>query len=133
MANNNRKCIVCGQNYRYCSNCAEFSGLEIWHNIFHNANCKEIYDATSMFKKTSVEETKARLDQCDLSNKENFHTAILDVINKVYVTDNKKIIEEIAEEVMDGVTDIVTESTIEETTEIIEKTVAYNNSRKKKR
>ena len=84
MTNNNRTCIVCGKSYKYCSNCAEYSNLEIWHNIFHDANCKEIYNAVSMYGKVSKEETKARLDKCNLSNKSNFHKNIVKVIDEIY-------------------------------------------------
>lgn len=89
-SHNNRTCICCRTQYRYCSSCEEFAHLEPWYAIFHDSNCKEIYNATSMYGQVPVEETKARLDKCDLSNKETFHPAILKVINEVY-TNNETI------------------------------------------
>lgn len=128
MANNNRTCIVCGQSYKYCPNCAEFSNLEIWHNIFHDANCKEIYNAASMYGKVPTEETKKRLDKCDLSNKSNFHKNIVKVIDELYAVKEEPTIT-IAKEsttVNEENTNETMETTIEEKEIIKEEPMKVN-------
>lgn len=81
---NNKTCIVCGKSYKYCSGCTEYAHLEPWHSIYCSGNCKEIFNIVSMYDKAPLEETKAKLDKCDLSNKNNFHKNILKVINEFY-------------------------------------------------
>lgn len=81
---NNKTCICCNKSYKYCSGCAEYAHLEPWHSIYCSDNCKEIFNAVSMYQKVSTEETKKRLDKCDLSNKDNFHKNILKVVNELY-------------------------------------------------
>lgn len=87
---NNRICIVCSKQYRYCSNCAEFAHLEQWHNIFHDDNCREIYNAVSSYigNEKTKEETKERLNKCDLSNREHFKNNINKVIDEICVFDH---------------------------------------------
>lgn len=105
-SHNNKKCICCGHEYRYCNNCQEFDKFPTWMAIFHNSNCKEIYNATSMYGQIPNEEIKARLDKCDLSNKENFHKNIRKVIDEVYTIEPVATI--VAEEVA-----VVEEVTVE--------------------
>lgn len=85
----NRTCIVCSEKYRYCPSCAEFAHLEPWHSIFHDDNCREIFNAVSAYlgKEKTKEETKIRLDKCNLSNKASFKKSILDAIEEVYTSE----------------------------------------------
>ena len=81
---NNKTCIVCGKSYKYCSGCAEYTHLEPWHSIYCSDNCKEIFNIVSMYNKVPKEETRSRLNKCDLSNKNTFHKNILKTINELY-------------------------------------------------
>lgn len=83
----NKSCIVCSQTYKYCNTCKEFINLEPWHSIFHDENCREIFNAVSMYGRVSNDEIKKRLDKCNLSNKENFKENIQNIINEIYVSD----------------------------------------------
>lgn len=67
MAKANRKCIVCGEAYHYCNNCNVEEPA--YRTIFHDENCKNIFDAVSnlYFKHVTEEEVIARLAECDLS------------------------------------------------------------------
>lgn len=87
---NNRKCIVCGEEYFYCPSCADRND-PVWRSIYHDANCMEIYDVTSLFHigELSKEDAKKRLDKCDLSKKESFHHVIKDDIEEIYKVDKK--------------------------------------------
>lgn len=92
---NNRKCILCGTEYKYCGNCAEDSRLEPWHNIYDNNNCRTIFNTATDYCAGLLSEDEARsiFDSCDLSNKESFNASVLKVLNELYpvVTENEKI------------------------------------------
>lgn len=83
---NNRKCIVCGQEYYYCShNCIDSINKPSWYTIFHDENCHDIYGAVAnILPQQGKEAAKEALDRCDLSNKENFHPNIIKSINEIY-------------------------------------------------
>ena len=83
---NNRKCIVCGREYYYCShNCMDSINKPSWYTIFHDENCHDIYGAVAnILPQEGKEAAKEALDKCDLSNKENFHPNIIKSINEIY-------------------------------------------------
>lgn len=91
---NNRKCIVCGREYYYCShNCMDSINKPSWYTIFHDENCHDIYGAVAnILPQEGKEAAKEALDKCDLSNKENFHPNIIKSINEIY-----DIVEEVKE------------------------------------
>lgn len=103
---NNKTCIVCGTKYTYCPTCAEFANVAIWHNIYHDENCKEIFAIAVDFNSGILDKNiaKERLDKCDLSNKKSFNKSILKAINEIDKTE----------------TDVKTEEiTVEEPTEVV--------------
>lgn len=79
-----RKCIVCGKISEYCPYCAEYAHLPTWRAIYCSENCKELFDVSSdyLIGKLSDEETRQRIQECDLSYKENVHCKIAGVIEK---------------------------------------------------
>lgn len=82
---NNKKCIVCGEVYTYCDNCAEFINQPAWKNIYHDANCKEIFNVVSDYLAGILPcaEAKIRLAKCDISNSEHFHPSIAKAIEEI--------------------------------------------------
>lgn len=123
MAKLNRTCIVCSKKYEFCSSCKDQSTLAPWHSIFCSDNCRKVFNAASMYGKDSNEDIKAKLDECDLSNKENFHKNIIKVIDELYVS--KKTVKPVLEESVEVVETIEAIETIEENnveTELKEKT-----------
>ena len=44
-----KTCILCGKEYSYCSNCSEYANLPVWHNIYHDENCKNIFNIATNF------------------------------------------------------------------------------------
>ena len=87
MAKANRKCVICGQEYFYCtSNCTESKGKPSWMASFCSENCKKIYEACAAFnaKMMSVEQAKKILDTCDLSDKGHFTVSTQRLILEIY-------------------------------------------------
>ena len=82
---NNRKCIVCGQEYYFCPSCLDGREKPAWYAIFHDENCHDIYNAVAtVLPEQGKEAAKKILDKCDLSNKKNFHHYILKTVNEIY-------------------------------------------------
>ena len=75
MANDNRTCVICGTNYKYCGSCpSKYNPQETWRNIFCSENCRElyhIYDDIKSGKKTEKEASKL-LKKLDLSHLDTF-------------------------------------------------------------
>ena len=106
---NNRKCIVCGQNYTYCNHCDSDKLKPTWFAIFHDQNCHDIYDAVAnILPLKGKEAAKEALDKLDLSNKKNFHPNIIKTINEIY--DIKDEIKEKSKKV-ESVNDVVKDET----------------------
>ena len=83
---NNRKCICCSTEYRYCNSCSEDRTKPVWYTIYHNENCKNIFDTASDYLAGAItkEEAGQKFDACDLSYKHKLHNKILEAINAVY-------------------------------------------------
>lgn len=63
-----RKCIVCGKEYRYCSHCNEFNPNEKWRYLYCGSECKEIYSVCEDFINTKKPEVDAKVAQKKLAN-----------------------------------------------------------------
>ena len=112
---NNRKCIVCGQNYTYCNHCDSDKLKPTWFAIFHDQNCHDIYDAVAnILPQQGKESAKEALDKLDLSNKENFHQNIVKSINEIYDIVDEVVIQDDVKEVKE------TTENNEETKETVE-------------
>lgn len=83
---NNKTCIACGTRYTFCSGCAQYDHLPRWMAIFHEENCKDIYNTVNDYINSglSKEDAKELLDKCDLSNKDKMHHVLLNAINEIY-------------------------------------------------
>ena len=99
---NNRICIVCSEEYSYCGNCSEDRLKEPWHAIYHNTNCKDIFNTASDYLSGALtkEEAKEKFDNCDLSYKEKLHHKIIEAINDVYTVIEPVVKEETVKSVV---------------------------------
>lgn len=70
-----RKCILCGNEYKYCPSCPKDAKKETWYAIFDSANCKNISKALTDYNlhKISKDEARNALLACDLSIQLNEH------------------------------------------------------------
>ena len=89
MAKINRKCLSCGVEYSYCSNCDR--NKPYWMSEFHEENCKNIFQICTDFnvKLISKDEAKAALEQCDLSNKENLKSFVQRDLENIFKEEPK--------------------------------------------
>jgi len=73
MAQSNRICFTCGKKYGYCPDCYEDRFLETWHIMFHDNNCKNVFDIINkhFYNHITTDEAISQLEICDLSGKFN--------------------------------------------------------------
>lgn len=78
MGRRNRSCYLCGESYQYCPTCSQDRTKPAWMAEFHSENCKNIFDICTRFnmKMFTKDEAKEAIEQCDLSNKENFRPSV---------------------------------------------------------
>lgn len=88
---NNKKCILCGKTYTYCSRCEEFDHLPRWMEIYCSDNCRTIFNTLTEYnaKNITAKEAAKRLGKCDMSDVGNYHEI------------NQKMVEEIQEKTTD--------------------------------
>ena len=80
-----RKCAVCGKTYDYCNTCNTYASMPTWMTMFHDENCKNIFEITSAYYagSRSDEVIREQLLACDLSNKKDFTQKTQKVIEKL--------------------------------------------------
>ena len=74
---NNRVCIICGKEYRYCSACGEDAGKPTWYFIFDDLNCHDIYEVCTQYRDGEIDVKAAyeKISKLDISNIKNFAEA----------------------------------------------------------
>lgn len=70
-----RKCILCGESYKYCPSCPKDAKKETWYALFDSENCKNISKALTDYNLHKISKDAARdaLLACDLSVQLNDH------------------------------------------------------------
>ena len=74
---NNRVCIICGKEYRYCSACGEDARKPTWYFIFDGQNCHDIYEVCTQYRDGEIDVKAAyeKISKLDISNIKNFAEA----------------------------------------------------------
>lgn len=82
---NNKKCILCGKTYTYCSRCEEFDHLPRWMEIYCSENCREIFNTLASYnaKDISAKEAAERLSKCDMSDRDKYHDVSKKLISEI--------------------------------------------------
>lgn len=87
---NNRVCVVCNKQYRYCPSCNEDWNKPTWMVLFHDENCKNIYTYTNDYSHGDMtkEDAMTLLNKCDLSKLECFQPIIKKTIEGIIASDD---------------------------------------------
>ena len=82
---NNRTCIICGQNYRYCSACGEDAGKPTWYFIFDGENCHDIYETCVAYRDKIITQKEAyeKISSLDTSKLKDFAEATQSQIKEI--------------------------------------------------
>lgn len=79
-----RTCIVCGKQYEYCMGCRR-PNQPSWLNIYHDKNCKDIWDAiTTDYDQRGAVHAANKLSDLDLSDMDNFRVDVKEKIEKIF-------------------------------------------------
>ena len=107
----NKKCILCGKTYTYCSRCEEFDHLPRWMEIYCSDNCRTIFNTLTEYnaKNITAKEAAKRLGKCDMSDVGKYHEV------------NQKMVAEIQRKTADVKVQKVPEKEIIEPDPVIEK------------
>ena len=92
MGRRTRSCYLCGSKYDYCPTCSQDKMKPSWMAEFHSENCKNIFDIATRFNMQLLtkEEAKAAMEQCDLTNKENFKSYVQRDLENIFAEEPKK-------------------------------------------
>ena len=87
-----RKCLLCGTTYRYCSYCDDFRYEPSWKVMFHDGNCNTIFNTLQLHSigDISNEEAVKRLKACDLTVLKNATEAINSQVKAILDTEVKE-------------------------------------------
>lgn len=117
---NNKTCIICGKQYKYCPNCAEFINQPTWRALCDTDNCHTIFRIVTDYHFGIYDDDSAKiaLKDCDLSVVKDKGTK--EFLDKLF---NENTVEDTAE-VVDN-TEVTTEvktDTISETKNVVDNT-----------
>lgn len=100
MAKKNRTCYVCQEEYSYCPSCSKDYLKPTWMVMFHDENCKKIFETLQQYslKELSAEEALLVIEQCDLSQKNKFRNDSKKVINELLAKKRLRLKERKAKE-----------------------------------
>ncbi len=89
----NRVCKTCGKEYYYCSNCDKTLNSPQWMLMWHDENCKNVFEIVSDYvqKHISKDEAKKRLSACDLTKEYTFKESIRKYIDEINKEDKKPL------------------------------------------
>lgn len=60
MRNDNKTCILCGKQYKYCEGCPDkYNVTETWRNIFCSEECRGLYHIYDLIKAGRMTEKNA--------------------------------------------------------------------------
>ena len=60
MINDNKTCVMCGKQYKYCENCpSKYNTTETWRNIFCSEECRELYQIYNGYKGGKITDKQA--------------------------------------------------------------------------
>ncbi len=90
---NNKKCILCGKTYTYCSRCEEFDHLPRWMEIYCSDNCRTIFNALTEYnaKNITAKEAAEKIKDCDMSNVDRFHEFNKNLVEEIQKENSKNV------------------------------------------
>lgn len=114
---NNKTCIICGKQYKYCPNCAEFVNQPTWRALCDTDNCHTIFRIVTDYHFGIYDDDSAKiaLKDCDLSVVKDKGTK--EFLNNLFSTTPDDLKEEVKEDVKD--TADVEPAVISETKDIV--------------
>lgn len=81
----NKVCHTCSTEYKFCTGCADYDHLPRWMALFHNDNCRMIFNTISSYNVGHITKSEAaeQLRGCDLSYKNKMKPNIVEKIDMI--------------------------------------------------
>ena len=91
----NRICKTCGVKYFYCSNCDKTLQSPQWMLMWHEENCKNVFEIVSAYVQKQIDKVtaKERLSHCNLKNLYSYKENIRKYVEEI-LEEDKKVVEE---------------------------------------
>lgn len=85
MSQVNRICKTCGKQYFYCTNCDKTLNSPQWMLMWHDENCKKIFEIVSDYaqKRISKADAKSKIQACNLQVYYTFKEKIRNYIDEI--------------------------------------------------
>lgn len=85
MAKLNRTCTVCGEKYSYCPTCDEDYLKPSWYGLFHEENCKDIFETLCKHYQGYLTSSEAKevLSKLNLSAIKSYPEQMQNQINEI--------------------------------------------------
>ena len=108
-----KTCLLCKNEYKYCSGCSKFKHLPIYMTIFCSENCKTIYEVMNNYESGNidVDTAKKQLDELDTSRHMYYTKSFANTYNRIYGIMNET--DENIEKEVDSKTDDLSSVTID--------------------
>ena len=89
MSQVNRTCKTCGKQYFYCTNCDKTLNSPQWMLMWHDENCKKVFETVSDYaqKRISKEDAKSKIEACNLKVYYTFKEIIRNYIDEILAED----------------------------------------------
>lgn len=96
MAYKKRTCYLCGKQYEYCPDCAEFAGLPYFMQTFCSESCKTIFDTCTRYNMNILtkEEAASILSKCNMSAINNFKECVQKDIQEIMQPRKRSIVKD---------------------------------------
>ncbi len=87
----NASCPICGTRYHVCMDCHKTRTFTPWKSLTDSINCYKIFMILNDHanKNSDSDNTKAKLQRCDLSHMASFEPGIQTMIRKILDKGNK--------------------------------------------
>ena len=89
MSKANVTCKTCGKEYFFCSHCEKSLNSPQWMLMWHDLNCKKVFEIASDYvqKRISKSEARSRLKDCDMSVYYTFKENIRIILEEIMAED----------------------------------------------
>lgn len=117
MANNtnNKTCVTCGKQYKYCSGCNKNNNSPTWMNLYCSSDCRTLFQTTTDYlaKEITKEQAFNAIKNIDVSKKSNLNKSVSAMVAELIAENKPSVKKEVVNTVEKKI-----EVKVEEKTEI---------------
>lgn len=96
---NERTCMICGTEYKYCSHCREYDSTKMWMYLYHDEKCKAIGETLYAYrgKEITKEEAREAMLKCtpNIDDAIKYPSLVASEIRNILDVSNEEKVEEV--------------------------------------